>query len=120
MTGCELKHALKYYNRMIVWVKINEERIMAIAQFSNDNSLSELKKELIISNDYYYNMLVACDDFIKWLTPPINEMVKDKYIREIADVELELDYNYSSRHLLRIIEKNIDEYLKQKKMSEAT
>ena len=112
MSGEELKHALQKYNRMIVWVKSNEERIIAITLYSE--GMEESKKELIVANHYYYTMLETVDDFILWLEEPIKSMVQDKYIKQLSDVELELDYNYCRMHMMRMIEDRANEYILKK------
>lgn len=96
---------------MIRWFKENEERIIANVQYSNYN-LEDLTQSLIIANKYYMNMLMFADKFIEWLDEPTKSMVKDKYINEIIEVELELEYGYTYRHIRKIINKYIDEYLK--------
>jgi len=113
MSGEELKHALQKYNRMIVWVKSNEERIIAITLYSE--GMEELKKKLIVENHYYYTMLETVDDFIKWLDEPIKSLAQDKYIKQLPDVELELDYNYCRSQIFRIIEDKIEIYFKERR-----
>lgn len=137
MTAEELKHALINYHQVYKWWGVNTDRILCITyemegvkgirydkEISKGGSpinidekmlnLIALKDELIVASKHYQTMVYEVQKFIDWLDKPYKQMVIDKHLNEYSKTKMARKYSYSERHIYRIIEKLVDEYLLSK------
>ncbi len=137
MTAEELKHALINYHQLYKWWGVNTDRILCITyemegvkgirydkEISKGGSpinidekmlnLIALKDELIVASKHYEKMVSEVQKFIEWLDEPYKQMVIDKHLNEYSKTKMARKYSYSERHIYRIIEKLVDEYLLSK------
>lgn len=131
----DIKHALKNYHKIKEYIRLDVLDLEVLQhkmegqgggsiipcdkggkEIANDRThlllhLIEKKQEIKdkISEETYY--LQIAKDFIRWLEDDNKQMVIDKYINRMSEIELEGKYFYSNRHINRIIDDEISNFI---------
>lgn len=126
----DIKYALRNYNDLKKWVKHANNQLEVIQTKMEGVGGSIIKKSTGTTNrdrfmlnhierkdrvrkriemyDYYYSI---ANEFIEWLPIELQNMCIDKYINGFSGYDLEDKYCYSQRHISRLINKAIDDYI---------
>lgn len=130
MVAEDIKRGLQNYHTIPKWVEKTKEKIEVIQTRMEKTGGSIVKKpeggferskfmnEMIAKksifeqriSEYIYLQELAYN-FILWLPIDVQDMAVDKYMNHYSESDLERKYQYTGRHIRRIIYRYIDEYI---------
>ncbi len=132
MQAEDIKHALRNYNELKEWVEQARNQLEVIQakmektggsiikkpEGSFDRSkfmLSAIEKKdrifkRIETYNYYYSI---ANEFMTWCDDDVQSMVVDKYVKGMTYEDLSEKYCYSTRHISRIIEREIEQFINE-------